>query len=306
MRPESSSVRSLLRRMRWSVARPLARRMNGEERSLLLGPGVEFAQVREYQPGDDVRRIDWQLTARSDRPYVRESHDERGLDIWLVVDVSPSVDWGTDQATKREVAVELSALAGELLGHRGNRVGLLLFAEEVLGVVAPGTGRAHVERLVGRVRDEPRRSASGPTDLAGVLSTLPKLLKRPSMIVLVTDFLVADGWAERLRPLAHRHEVVAIRLEDRREMDLPDIGVVTFEDPETGAQLTADTADANLRERFREAALRQSTGIDATLRSCGVEVLHLGTDGQLLGAMAGFLDGRRRRHQPRVLEVAAA
>jgi uncharacterized protein (DUF58 family) len=306
MKSESASVRMMLRRLRWTVLRPLARRLNGEERSVLTGPGVDFAQVREYQAGDDIRRIDWQLTARSDRPYVREAHDERGLDIWLAVDVSPSVDWGTAQGTKRDVAVELCALASDLLGHRGNRVGLVLFAEKVLGVVPPGTGRANVERIVGRLRDEPRRRTSGPTDLAGALSVLPKLMRRPSTVILVSDFLVPDGWADRLRPLARRHEVVAVHLEDQREVDLVDIGVVTFEDPETGDQLTVDTGDAGLRERFYMAAARQSANIDATLRACGVDVLPLGTDGHLLRNLAGFLDARRSRRQQRPAEVPAA
>jgi uncharacterized protein (DUF58 family) len=295
---ESGSPRSLLRRLRWTVLRPLAHRPNGDERSRLSGPGLEFAHVREYLPGDDVRRIDWQLTARSDRPYVREAHDERGLDIWLVVDVSPSVDWGTAQGLKRDVAVELSAVAGQLLGHRGNRVGLVLFAEQTLGIVPPGVGQAHLERIVGRLRDEPRRPACGPTDLARVLSTLPRLARRPALIVLMSDFLVPDGWASQLRSLAHRHEVVAVRLRDPREADLPDIGIVTFEDPETGEQLTVDTGNARLRERFRQAAADQAAGIDRTLNACGAEVLSLGTDESLLGAMAGFLDARRRRARP--------
>jgi len=261
--------------------------------------------VREYQPGDDVRRIDWQLTARSDRPYVREAHDDRGLDIWLVVDVSPSIDWGTAQGTKRDLAVELAAVAGELLGHRGNRVGLILFAEKIVGIVPPGAGHAHVDRIVGRLRDEPRRPVCGPTDLTSALTVLPRLVRRASMVVLVTDFLVPDGWAERLRSLSHRHEVIGVRVHDQREVDIPDVGVLTFEDPETGAQLTVDTGDARLRERFREAAARQSTQIDATLRSCGVEVVNLGTDGGLLSAMASFLDARRRQVRPRaVLPVA--
>jgi len=294
-----------LRRLRWSVLRPLARRANGDERSRLSGPGVEFAQVREYQPGDDVRRIDWQLTARSDRPYIREAHDERGLDVWLVVDVSPSMDWGTAQGLKRDLAVELSAVAGELLGHRGNRVGLILFANGIVGIVAPGAGQAHVERIVGRVRDEPRQPATAPTDLAGVLAVLPRLIRRASMVVLVTDFLVLDGWAERLRSLAHRHEVIAVRAEDPREADLPDIGVTTFEDPETGVQLTVDTGDASLRQRFHAAAVKQSLQIDATLRSCGVDVIHVATDGGLLFTMASFLDARRRQRGPRALLPAA-
>jgi uncharacterized protein (DUF58 family) len=306
MPPEHRSTRLLLRRLRWSVLRPLARRANGDERSRMSGPGIEFAQVREYQPGDDVRRIDWQLTARSDRPYIREAHDERGLDVWLVVDVSPSVDWGTAQGLKRDLAVELSAVTSELLGHRGNRVGLILFADGIVGIVPPGAGHAHVERIVGRVRDEPRRPPIGTTDLAGVLAALPRMIHRASMVVLITDFLVPDGWAERLRSLARRHEVIAVRVEDPREVDLPDIGVTTFEDPETGAQLTVDTGSASLRQRFRAAAREQSMRIDATLRSCGVEVIHLGNDGGLLYTMASFLDARRRHNRPRAVLPAAA
>ena len=127
------------------------------------------------------------------------------------------------------------------MGHRGNRVGLILFAENIVGIIPPGAGQAHVERIVGRLRDEPRRASSGATDLAGVLTVLPRLVRRASMVVLVTDFLVPSGWADRLRSLGHRHEVIAVRLEDPREVDLPDIGITTFEDPETGFQLTVDT-----------------------------------------------------------------
>ena len=306
MPPEPGSTRSLLRRLRWTVLRPLAHRPNGDERSRLAGPGIEFSHVREYQPGDDVRRIDWPLTARSDRAYVREAHDERGLDIWLVVDVSPSIDWGTANGLKRDVAVDVAALAGQLLGRRGNRVGLLLFAEQTLGIVPPGTGQAHLERVVGRLRAEPRRSANGPTDLARVLTALPRLVRRPSLIVLLSDFLVTDGWVERLRPLAHRHEVIAVRLRDPRESDLPNVGLVTFEDPETGEQLTVDTGSARLRENFHEAAATQSATLDRALTACGAELLVVGTDEPLLDAMAGFLDARRRQPHRAPDEVPVA
>jgi len=295
MPPEILSMRGLLRRLRWTVLRPLAHRANGDERSRRSGPGIEFAHVREYQPGDDVRRIDWQLTARSDRTYVREAHDERGLDIWLVVDVSPSIDWGTAAGLKRDAAAELAAVAGHLLGHRGNRLGLVLFAEQILGIVPPGVGQPHLERIVGRLQAEPRQPARGTTNLQSVLSTLPRLARRPAMIVLVSDFLVADGWADRLRGLARRHEVVAVRLQDPRELELPDIGIVTFEDPETGTQLTVDTGDARLRARFRQAAAAQAATTDRVLAACGAEVLVLGTDVSLTHAMARFLDSRRNQ-----------
>jgi uncharacterized protein (DUF58 family) len=256
---------------------------------------VEFAQAREYQPGDDVRRIDWQLTARSDRPYVRDAYEERGLDIWLVVDVSASMNWGTAQCLKRERAVDVCAVAGDLLAHRGNRVGLVLFADQLLGVVPPGAGRPHVERVLGRLMEERRGFGAGSTDLADAVSVLPRLARRPCMIVLVSDFLAPDGWAQGVRALARRHEVLAVRLVDPRELDLPDIGVVTFEDPETGAQLTVDTASAELRQRFRAAAAQQTASLLTTLRACRVEAVEARTDRDLLSAMAAFLDARRRR-----------
>lgn len=261
----------------------------------MAGPGVEFAQVREYQPGDDVRRIDWQLTARSDRPYVREAYEERGLDIWLAVDVSASMNWGTAECLKRQRAIEVCAVAGDLLAHRGNRVGLMLFADEPLAVVPPAAGRAHLERVVGRLMQESLRSAPGATNLARAVSVLPRFVRRPSMIVLLSDFLTPDGWATGLRELAKRHEVLAVRVVDPRELELPDIGVVAFEDPETGAQLTVDTASPDLRRRFRAAAAAQSARLLTSLRSCRVEAVEVGTDRDLLAAIASFLDARRHR-----------
>jgi uncharacterized protein (DUF58 family) len=307
MQPERpTTTRELLRRLRWEVLRPLAQRPNGQERSRLTGPGIDFASVREYQPGDDVRRIDWTLTARSDRAYVREAHDERGLDVWLVVDTSPSVDWGTALRVKRDVAIEMSATIGQLLGRHGNRLGLLLFADTPRGIVAPGAGRAHVERIVGRLRLEPRQIAHAATDLAGALAATERVARRPSVIVLISDFLVPDGWAGGLRRLTRRHEVVAVRVSDPREVSLPDIGVVTLDDPETGQQLTVDTNDHRLRERFAHAAASQARHIDTTLTASGAEVLVVGTDEPLVPALVKFLDARRvmRRHPMRGVPVA--
>jgi uncharacterized protein (DUF58 family) len=287
------STRELLRRVRWAVLRPLAQRPNGDERSRLAGPGIDFARVREYQPGDDVRRIDWRLTARSDRAFVREAHDDRGVDVWLVVDTSSSVDWGTALSLKRDLAIEFTAAAGQLLGRRGNRLGLVLFADEPKSVIPPSAGHAHLERIVGRLRAEPRQATHGPTDLATALSVTRRMLRRQSVIVVLSDFLVPDGWANSLRMLAARHEVVAVRIRDPRESSLPDIGLVTFEDPESGAQQTFDTGDARLRERFSHAANLQSQNIDAALTRCGAAVVVVSTDEPLLPRLIRFLDARR-------------
>jgi uncharacterized protein (DUF58 family) len=304
MAADWESTRTLLRRLRWSIVQPLATRLNGDERSRLVGAGVEFAGVREYQPGDDIRRIDWNLTARSNTPFIREAQAEGAVDVWLVVDVSPSVDWGTGLCLKRYRAIELAAVTGQLLGHHGNRLGLLLFADRPIGIVPPATGRAHLERVVGRLSQQPRSISRGPTDLSAALGAMRRLARRPALIVLASDFLVPEGWAAPLRLLAQRHEVVAARLQDPRESSIPDVGVVTFEDPETGEQLTVDTGDRRLRERFGAAAAAQAQRIDTTLKSCGVDQVVLGTDAPMLPALATFLNARRRRRGARGLRLA--
>jgi uncharacterized protein (DUF58 family) len=298
MPPEWEPTRTLLRRLRWTIIKPLATRLNGDERSRLTGAGIEFAGVRDYQPGDDIRRIDWNLTARANTPFVREAQIEAALDVWLVADVSGSVDWGTGLCLKRYRAIELAAVASQLLGRHGNRLGLLMFADRPVGIVPPAAGHGHVERVVGRLRSEPRSTSHGPTDLGAAVSAIGRLARRPALIVLMSDFLVADGWSAPLRTLARRHEVVAARLNDPRERELPDVGLVTFEDPETGEQLTVDTTDRRLRDRFNRAAAEQSERIDRTLAGCGVDQVVLSTDAALLPALAAFLQSRRRRRPP--------
>ena len=289
------SGEALLRRLHWTVLRPLASRLGGDERSLLRGPGIELSEVREYQPGDDVRRIDWNITARADGPYVRESLAERAVDAWLLLDLSASLDWGTARCLKRDRLAEFAGVAGALLGHRGGRVGALLFAERPLQVVPPGAGRAHLLRLLARLRQGPTHATGGRTDLAAALAHAEAVLRRRSLAIVVSDFLVPDGWQAPLRRLARRHEVVAVRLHDPREAALPDVGIVALEDPETGQRLIVDTADRRLRERFARAAAEQARRIQADLAACGAGVLMLGTDEDLLPPLVGFLQARHHR-----------
>jgi uncharacterized protein (DUF58 family) len=296
-------IEALLRRLKWSMLRPLATRLGGDERSLIQGDGLEIVELREYQPGDDVRRIDWNVTARSDRPYVRESHVERSLDVWLLVDVSASVDWGTAECLKRDRAVELTGVTGQLLGRQGNRVGAMLFADQPRGFVPPSAGRAHLLRLLAAVREEPRQAQQGATDLAAALRRAETLLRQRSLLVVVSDFLVPNGWQQSLRRLAARHEVVATVLRDPRESELTDVGLVTFEDPETGQQLVVDTSNRRLRERFHAAALARSAALHAELRQTGADVLTVGTDEGLLPTLVRFLDDRQRRRTQRAPNV---
>ena len=150
---------ALLRRLQWTVLRPLAAHLGGDQRSLVRGPGMELTEVRAYQPGDDVRHIDWTITARTDEPHVRVAYVERALDVWLVLDLSASVDWGTARCLKRDRALEFAAVAGQLLGGHGNRLGALVFADRPLGFVPPAAGRAHLVRLLTRLREAPRQVA---------------------------------------------------------------------------------------------------------------------------------------------------
>lgn len=296
----------LIRRMQWTVIRPLATHIGGDERSLIRGSGMELAEVREYQPGDDVRHIDWNTTARTDRPFVREAHTERALDVWLVLDVSASINWGTAECLKRDRALEFAAVAGQLFGQRGHRIGALLFADRPLSFMPPGAGRTHLLRLIDGIQQEAGQPHSGATDLAAALSRVHGVVRRRSLVVIVSDFLAEGGWQTALTMLAHRHEVVAVRLTDPRESEIPDIGVVTFEDPETGRQLVVNTSDRTLRERFQSAAQEQTARIRTELASCGAEYLSIGTEAALLPVLVRFLSARRLRRNVQMPSAAIA
>jgi uncharacterized protein (DUF58 family) len=281
--------------LEWKVMRPLARQLGGDSRSLLSGAGVELHGLREYQPGEDVRRIDWNITARVGQPFLRESLVERALDAWLVVDVSASTDWGTALCLKRDRIIEFVAAASQLLGRHGNRVGALLFAERPLQIVPPSRGRSHLLGLIDSVDAVPVAKLSGRTDLAGALAYMGGQLGRRSLIFIVSDFMAAPGWEQVVRRLSHHHEIVAVDLYDPREGFIPDVGLVTFEDPETGRQLVVDTADARLRERFQWAAMEQREYLCKTLAGCGIDLLELTTAEEMLPALVRFL--KMRQHQ---------
>jgi uncharacterized protein (DUF58 family) len=226
-------------------------------------------------------------------PHVRQTYAERALDVWLLVDVSPSVDWGTARRTKRSHAQELVAAIAQVVGRHNNRVGGLLFAERPLDVLPPAVGRHHLLRLLSKLREAPRRTEPGRTDLTAALDLARSVIRRPSVVLVVSDLLVDDGWADALGKLAARHEVVVLHVVDPRESELPDVGIVTFEDPETGEQLVVDTASGRLRERFAAAARAQRERIDRALATRGVRQIIASTDADLLPPLLDLLDRRR-------------
>jgi len=262
----SVPVDELMRRSRWPVLRRLGFHPGGDELSRFRGVGIEYSDVREYQAGDDPRTIEWNITARSDRPFVRESLPDRGLDAWMLIDVTRSLDWGTARCLKRQLGLEFAAAVGQLLIARGNRVGALLFDERVRAIVPPLSGRTALLRLIARTERE-SQDPGGTTDLGRALMEAGRLIRRPSLLIVITDFMTADGWQRPLSSLSIRHEVIAAWVTDPREREIPDVGVVTFEDPEDGQQILVDTGDARLRLRFESAADAQREVIRTDLHA---------------------------------------
>ena len=308
------AVDQLLRRSRWPVLRRLGFHPGGDERSSTRGAGLEYSDVREYQAGDDPRTIEWNITARSDRPYVRESLPDRGLDAWLLVDVTRSLDWGTARCLKRQLALEFAAVVGQLLIGRGNRVGALLFDDRVRSIIPPSAGRTALLQLIARMEratDGQTPSAveggqgAGPTDLGRALGEAGRLIRRPSMMVLISDFMTPGGWQQPLSALAIRHEVVAVWITDPREGEIPDVGVVTFEDPESGEQILVDTRSAHLRARFQQAAAAQRGTIRADLLRARAAVAEMSTAAELVPQLVAFIKQREAQRSGRLARVGA-
>ncbi|GLV55074.1 hypothetical protein KDH_19210 [Dictyobacter sp. S3.2.2.5] len=293
----------VLRRLDWHLMRPLASSLGGSERSPFLGPGVEFSEIRAYQPGDDIRFIDWNISARSEQPMLREAYVERAADVWFLLDLSASTRWGTADCLKLDRALEFVTLAGQLLNRAGNRLGALLFAARPLVVIPPSVGQLHLQQLLVRARQAQSGEDVGPTDLSAAITKVQAVMRRRALVIIVSDFLVMAGWQGALSKLARRHEVIAVRLSDPREGLLPDIGLVTLEDPETGRQLFVDTADARLRGRFVQAAQQQSEQLRTDLLKCGAELLQISTDEDALSSLIRFL---RTRHARRPQAALAA
>jgi uncharacterized protein (DUF58 family) len=287
-------MEELFRRLRWPVLRRLAVHPGGDERSAVRGLGIEYNEVREYQPGDDPRLIDWNLTARSTSTYVRESYPDRGLDVWLVVDTTRSLDWGTARCLKRQTALELVAAAAQLLARHGNRVGALLVDERVQRVIGPVSGRTALHRLIAQVDlGMVPAGEERPTDLGRALLEAGRLIRRRSLVLVISDFLSPTHWGLPLRSLSLRHEVIAARIYDPREHDIPDVGVVTFEDPEGGLQLQVDTGSRRLRERFRQAAEQQRDWIRQEIVGSRAGLVELTTAEELLPQLVQFFQRRR-------------
>ena len=288
----------MLRRLEWTVIRRLDGLLQGDYRTLFRGMGLDLADLREYQPHDDVRHIDWNVTARMQSPYVREFQEDREVAAWFLVDLSGSVEFGSGPVKKRVLATEFTAVLARVLSRHGNRVGAILYRDGVDGVVPARGGRRQVLEIVERMRPKPApRAAGAETDLGALLGAAHGMLKRRSAVFVVSDFVGAPGWERALGLLARRHEVVAVRLYDPMENALPDLGLVVMEDAETGEQVFVDAHDRGFRERFARAATERESALREAFASAGVDCLELSTAEPLDASLARFMRLRKRRSQ---------
>ena len=297
----ASAPERILPRLDWQVVRRLDGLLQGDYRSLFRGGGSDFAALREYQFGDDVRAIDWNVTARMTTPYIREYLEDREITAWFLLDLSPSVDFGTvgDGREKRTVLIDFVTTLARLLTRRGNRVGAIVSGGAGEHTTPVGSGRIQVLRLVEDLLRQPRLDGAPFTDLSPLLEAAHRRIRRRSLIVLISDFIGVPGWERPLELLNRRHELLAVRLIDPRELDLPNVGPVMMEDAETGEQLYVDTADAAFRMRFRAAAEAREAAVAAGLRRARVEAVTLSTDDDLVRAIVRMaLERRMRRQRP--------
>ena len=287
----------ILRRLEWRVIRRLDGRLQGDYRTMFRGSGVDVVDLREYQPGDDLRHIDWNVTARTDVPHVREYVEDREVTAWLLLDRSPSMGFGPIDRRKHLVLTEVAAAVAQLLARGGNRIGAVLFDSEIDEVVTPAHGRKQVLRIISRLLTEKTPTDRRTTSLTVPLRAALGIARRRSLIVVVSDFISEPGWERSLSQLAHRHDVVAIQIVDRREFELPAVGLIYVEDSETGEQIFVDSSDPAFQRRLRAAADERQAALTATARSAGVDLFTVSTDEDLVRALARMAELRRRRHR---------
>ncbi|CAN5165976.1 MAG: DUF58 domain-containing protein [Actinobacteria bacterium] len=285
----------LLRALDISIGRRVEGLLAGDYRSALHGEGSELALVRPYVAGDDVRRIDWNVTARTNVPHVRVTLAERVLVSWLVIDTSPSMQFGTAERRKADVAEGVAIAMGHLATRRGNRLGVVTFGDPNPRMLPPRQGRVGLVGLLTALRVEPDETPSGATSLGSAIQKTSALARQRSLVVVVSDFRGRRDWRRPLLELASRHDVVAVEISDPREQELSNVGVLWLVDPETGKQLRVDTRSRRLRERFAAAASSERSEVSRALSSVGARHVVLTTEGDWLRDLAVFL--RRRRHR---------
>jgi uncharacterized protein (DUF58 family) len=289
-----SAPEQLLLRLEWRVMRRLDGRLQGGYRTPRRGSGLDLAGLRPYVEGDDARHIDWNVTARLDEPHVREYNEDRELTAWLVLDRSASMVVGGPGRGKQDVLVELALILARLLGRNGNRVGALLYDAGSIRIVPPGTGRGHALRIGRELDRVPASRAAATTDLAAMLDAIASLARR-CLVVVFSDFIGTGEWQRPLIRLAHRNDVVALRVVDDADDALPEAGLIVVEDAETGEQVLLDSADPWFRARFRDGVEERDAELRFGMRRARVPLHRVDTSGDLLKILLAVIAETRWR-----------
>jgi len=286
----------LLRRLEWRVIRRLDGQLQGDYRTMFRGAGIDVADLREYELGDDVRHIDWNVTARTDIAHVRTFLEERELTAWLLLDRSPSMTFGPTERSKETVLIEVATALARVLTRSGNRVGAILYNNAVERTVPPRNGRMQVLRLAHELLRPPTTS-NGSTDLKRLIEAGAAVAKRRSLVFVISDFISEPGWERSMTRLTERHEVIAIRLVDPGELELPDTGWIVIEDVETGELLSVDTSDPEFRRRFAEVAAAREAEVRELARNAGTPLYDVSTEDDLVRALVRMVQSRRRQRR---------
>ncbi|WP_189254178.1 DUF58 domain-containing protein [Lentzea flava] len=287
-------MEAALRMLELDVRRRLDGLLQGNHLGLVPGPGTEPGEARTYQPGDDVRRMDWAVTARTTVPHIRETVADRELETWVAIDLSPSLDFGTAVCEKRDLAIAATAAVAHLTRGGGNRIGAAVSTgAENIRIPARG-GLAHARGMIRKIAEMPRAEEGTRGDLAALLEQLRRPPRRRGLIVVISDFLGGMEWQRPLRALSARHDIVAVEIVDPRDVDLPEVGTVVLADPETGRQREV-TASALLRKEFNAAAAEHRAEVAAGLRRAGAGHLVLRTDSDWIADTVRFVVARKRR-----------
>jgi uncharacterized protein (DUF58 family) len=269
--------------------------LQGDYRTLFYGAGIDFTDLREYQPQDDIRHIDWNVTARMDSPYVRQYVEDRDITAWFCLDLSASMGFGPAGRSKRMVLIDFVATMARLLTRKGNRVGAILYNQEVERILPPRSGRDQVLRLIRDLLRAPETQPYATTDLGRLAQAALNTIKRRSLVFMISDFFSQPGWQRPLALLNRRNELIAVRLWDQSEAQLPDAGLMVVEDAETGDQLYVDTGDPEFRRRFRQAAERRERALKEALKQSGVDLYAISTEDDLVVAIVRMAALRKKR-----------
>lgn len=303
---EGQKASQLLKKLEFKVLRRLDGFLFGNYSGLFYGPSLDLAEVREYQPGDDVKHIDWHVTARTDKVHVRQYREEREIIAWLLVDLSPSMNFGTRRVLKRELALEFAGLASAIVSRQGNKVGLLAFSEQGFSMLPLSSGRNQTLSILKTLLAHSEAKAKGrmaqlqSNDLAKALRHISQTIKRRSLVFVVSDFISPveepePEWSQELRRLAYKHDVIAVRLTDPIEKALPKVGELRLRDPETGEELWVDTNDKTLRRAYKQSVEVRNQTILKIMKRAHVDLLELSTHEDIVSPILKFTQQRKAR-----------